>query len=93
MRIGGTFGSGNVVLTPYIGVYAVEEFEGENEMTFSTGPTSFIIQDEARDGYGQAEFGVTAQTFYGLEAMLKGEWNFGGDAEGGAVRLGARWRW
>ena len=92
-RIGGTFGSGNVVLTPYIGVYAVEEFEGENELTFTSGATSFSIHDEARDSYAQVDFGVTAQTFYGLEGFLKGEWNFSGDADGGAVRLGARWRW
>ena len=92
-RLGTTFGTGDVVLTPYIGVYAVEEFDGENTFTFSTGPTAFTIQGDQRDGYGLVDFGFTAQTFYGLEGFLKGEWNFGGDADGGAARLGVRWRW
>ena len=92
-RFGGTFGTGDVVLTPYVGVFAVEEFEGEHDMTFATGPTGFGIQNTPVDGYGQVEFGATAQTFYGLEGFLKGTWNFGDDADGGSARLGVRWRW
>jgi hypothetical protein len=92
-RIGGTWGDGDVVLTPYIGVYAVEEWEGDNTLTFTTGPTSITFSDQGRGSYGMADFGFTMQTFYGLEGFVKGEWNFGGDADGGAVRLGARWRW
>jgi outer membrane autotransporter protein len=92
-RLGGTFGSGNVVWTPYIGVYAVEEFDGENGLSFTSGPTTISFQDEGRGSWGQVDFGFTAQTFYGLEGFLKGEWNFGGDADGGAGRLGVRWRW
>jgi hypothetical protein len=92
-RIGGTFGSGDMVITPFVGAYAVEEFEGQNSLDFATGVTGFNVENEARGSYGQAELGLTAQSFYGLEAFAKGEWNFGGDASGGAVRLGARWRW
>jgi len=92
-RIGGTFGSGDMIITPFVGVYAVEEFEGQNSLDFNTGPVGFTVDNEARGSYGQAELGVTTQSFYGLEAFAKGEWNFGGDASGGAVRLGARWRW
>jgi len=92
-RIGGTWGSGDVVWTPYIGAYYVDEWEGDNALTFTTGPTSITFNDQGRGAYGLADFGVTFQTFYGLEGFVKGEWNFGGDADGGAARLGARWRW
>jgi outer membrane autotransporter protein len=92
-RLGGTFGSGNVVWTPYIGVYAVEEFEGSNGLSFTSGPTTISFEDTERDGYGQVDFGFTAQTFYGLEGFVKGHWNFGSDADGGGARVGARWRW
>ena len=92
-RIGGTFGSGNMIVSPYVGAYAVEEFEGRNSLAFNTGPTGFTVENEARGSYGQAELGMTTQSFYGLQGFVKGEWNFGGDASGGAVRLGARWTW
>ncbi len=93
MRVGWTVGSGDVVLVPAIGVFAIDEFEGENAMTFTTGATSFAVTDTPPGAYGKVEFGVTAQTFYGLEGYVRGEVNFGDEAEGGAVRLGARWRW
>lgn len=93
MRVGWTVGSGDVVLVPAIGVFAIEEFEGENAMTFTTGATSFAVADTPPGAYGKVEFGVTAQTFYGLEGYVRGEVNFGDEADGGAVRLGARWRW
>jgi hypothetical protein len=92
-RIGGTFGSGDMIVSPYVGAYAVEEFEGRNSLAFNTGPTGFTVENEARGSYGQAELGMTTQSFYGLQGFVKGEWNFGGDASGGAVRLGARWTW
>ena len=93
LRFGATMGSGAVILTPALGVFAISEFEGENSMTFTTGGTGFSVTDTPPGTYGQVQFGVTAQTFYGLEGYVRGEWNVGGDAEGGAVRLGARWRW
>ena len=92
-RIGGTFGSGDVVLTPYIGLYAVEEFEGDNSMAFATGGVPLVATDYARDGYGQVDFGFTTQTFYGLEGFMKGEVKFGDEADGWTARMGARWRW
>ena len=92
-RIGGVFGSGDVVFTPYVGVYAIDDFDGENSVTMTTGPVSLEINDQGRNGYGMVDFGLTAQTMWGFEGFVKGEWNFGEDADGGAVRLGARFRW
>ncbi len=92
-RLGGTWGTGDVVWTPYIGAYWVDEFQGDNNLAFTTGVTTIEFSDQGRGSYGQADLGVTFQTFYGLEGFVKGEWNFGGDADGGAARLGARWRW
>jgi hypothetical protein len=92
-RLGGTYGSGEVVMTPWIGAFWVDELEGDNALTLSTGPSSLTFADQGRDAYGQIDLGVTVQAFHGLEGSLKGEWNVGGDADGGSVRLGVRWRW
>ena len=92
-RIGGSMGSGDVVWTPYIGAYWVDELDGDNSLTFTTGPTSINFSDEGLGSHGLVDFGFTAQTFYGLEGFVKGEWNFGGDVDGGTARLGVRWRW
>jgi hypothetical protein len=92
-RIGGTMGSGDVIWTPYIGAYWVDELDGDNSLTFTTGPTSINFSDEGLGSHGLVDFGFTAQTFYGLEGFVKGEWNFGGDVDGGTARLGVRWRW
>jgi len=92
-RLGGTFGAGPLVLTPYIGGYRVDERDGENEMTFATAGDDITLTSPRREAYNQVEFGVTAQTFYGLEGFLKGEANMGDEAEGYTTRLGVRWRW
>lgn len=93
VRFGATMGSGDVILIPSLGVYAIEEFAGENTMTFTTGATGFSITDTPPGAFGQVRFGMTAMTWYGLEGSVGVDWNFGGEADGGSARLGARWRW
>ena len=92
-RIGGTFGSGSLQLTPYVGAYWVDELEGENDVTFTTTGDDITFVGDARESHGQAVFGFTAQSWYGLEGFLKGTANFGDETEGFSTRLGVRWRW
>jgi uncharacterized protein YhjY with autotransporter beta-barrel domain len=92
VRVGGIWGS----IAPFAGVYAGEEFEGENDMTMFTGPgcpSCMTIQDQPIGSFGKAEYGFNILNWGGLEGFLKGETLFGGDASGTNVKLGVRWRW
>jgi hypothetical protein len=92
VRVGGIWGS----IAPFAGVYAGEEFEGENDMTMFTGPgcpSCMTIQDQPIGSFGKAEYGFNILNLGGLEGFLKGETLFGGDASGTNVKLGVRWRW
>ena len=95
LRIGTTHVAGSgLILTPHLGLFAVDEFEGENAMTVRAGALSDRFVDLPTGGYGRADFGVAAVTPGGLEAFVEGEALFGGDeAEGLTARMGVRWRW
>nr|WP_240454596.1 autotransporter domain-containing protein [Caulobacter sp. 17J65-9] len=92
-RFGTHWTNGVVDLVPYLGLFAVDEFDGENQTAFSIAGDTFRLTDEAAGAHGRVDFGVTAVTFHGLEGFVKGEALVGGDAEGYSARLGVRWRW
>lgn len=93
VRIGGRMVQGAYTLVPSFGVYAIEEFEGENRMNFQLGGTGYVVRDTPYDTHGRADLGLTIVGPRGLQAFAKGEIDFGDDAEGMTVRLGARWSW
>ncbi len=92
-RVGGDWGS----IMPYVGLYAVQEFEGKNDVTMVTGagcPVNCLsLTDTRPGGYGRADLGFTTKSWNGLEGFMKGEAEFGNHTEGFAGRLGVRWRW
>jgi hypothetical protein len=92
-RVGGQWGR----LMPYVGLYAVEEFEGDHDkVTMLTGggcPDCMTLEDTRPGSYGKADFGFTTTSWNGLEGFLKGETEFGGHIDGFTGRLGVRWRW
>jgi uncharacterized protein YhjY with autotransporter beta-barrel domain len=91
-RVGGQWGS----LLPYVGLYAVDEFEGQNKVTMLTGsgcPDCMTLEDTRPGTYGKADFGFTTTSWNGLEGFLKGETEFGSHVDGFTGRLGVRWRW
>ncbi|WP_292066579.1 hypothetical protein [Brevundimonas sp. UBA7664] len=96
-RAGARFGGKTIVgaytLTPSVGVFAIEELEGENEMLFSLNATSYSVADIPYDTHGRADFGVGIDGPAGLQAFLKTEIDFGDGAEGVTARIGARWSW
>lgn len=93
LRLGSTFRRGDFVLTPSLGFFALEEFDGQNQMTLTTGGTGFSVTDTPPGSFTQVQLAVGAQTAFGLEGFVAAEWNVGGDADGGDVRLTTRWRW
>jgi outer membrane autotransporter protein len=92
-RVGGQWGQ----ILPYVGLYAAQEFDGNNKMTMITSGgcpgACMSIEDTKPGAYGRADFGFTTTSWNGLEGFLKGEAEFGSHTEGFTGRLGVRWKW
>ena len=93
VRVSTTATVGGLKLRTFAGGYAVKEFEGENEMTFTNGGTSVSIKDKPADAYGRIEFGATTQVAPGVHGFIRGEANVGDNAGGFTGRFGASWNW
>ena len=82
---------------PYAAVYAVEEFEGEDGLTFTNGGLDVPIASLAPDTYGQAQLGLGFSPWTGplsgFTGYVQADGNFGNDMSGGGVRLGFRFKW
>ena len=92
VRMGGTFGSASGMrYQPFVGVFAVEEFEGNGLTTFTSGTTVFGNQEIEPDTYGKVSLGMNVLDQNGVNLFVRGDAAFAGDATGGSVRVGARW--
>ena len=90
VRLGGEFASGNGTFTPFVGIHAIEEFDGDARNDFTLGTTIGILQD-APGTYGEASAGLNYSTGR-LEAFIRGEADFGGRRDGISGRAGVRLR-
>jgi outer membrane autotransporter protein len=91
LRIGGEFRQANGgVWSPFVGIYAINEFSGDNRANFTIGQTVALEQD-APGTYGEATAGLNYSTGR-LEAFVRGELDFGGEREGLSGRAGVRFR-
>jgi hypothetical protein len=92
-RFGGQWGS----ILPYVGIYAVDEWDDNARLTMVTGSgcpgACFSIEDEHPGSYGRADLGFTTTSWNGLSGFLKVEDEFGSHIDGFIGRLGVRWRW
>ena len=92
-RLGGQWGS----ILPYVGVYAVDEWDDNAKLNMITGggcPGScFSIEDTHPGSYGKADLGFTTTSWNGLMGFVKVEDEFGSHVDGFIGRLGVRWRW
>jgi uncharacterized protein with beta-barrel porin domain len=90
VRLGGEFRSGNGMFSPFVGVYAVDEFSGDNSATFTLGQLVGIAQDSPGTS-GQLTGGLNYSTGQ-FEVFARGEWDFVGDRDGISGRAGVRLR-
>ena len=93
-RVGGQWGS----IMPYVGVYAVEEFGGKNDMTMiTTGGCPAACMSTSKTSSpaptARPSFGFTTTSWNSLEGFLKGEAEFGSHIDGFTGRMGVRWKW
>jgi hypothetical protein len=92
-KAGARFGAEWGSIIPYVGVYAVDTWSGNNNVTLTTGASSFTFSGEPVGSHGLVDFGFTTKSWNGLEGFLKGEDYFSGNVNGFTGRLGVRWRW
>ena len=91
VRMGGDFAFGSSRIQPFVGVFAVEEFEGQSTAVFTSGATAFGLQDIEPDTYGKVSLGVNLLDQDGVNLFIRGDAAFAGEAQGGSIRIGARW--
>lgn len=91
VRVGGDFAMGSSRIQPFIGVFAVDELRGENTAVFTSGSTSFGLQDLEPETYGKVSVGLNLLEQDGVNLFVRGDALFSGEAKGGSVRIGARW--
>ena len=58
IRLGSDIAVGTGIASPFVGIYATEEFNGDGSTAFSLGPTLDLLQD-APGAWGDAQAGVT----------------------------------
>jgi outer membrane autotransporter protein len=91
IRIGADIDAGPAgTISPYIGLHAVDEFEGNGRNAFAIGQAIALEQD-APGTFGELSGGVTFRTGT-VEAFIRSEVDFGAHREGVAGRAGARIR-
>ena len=91
IRFGGDLdvGTGST-LSPYIGIQAVDEFEGKVRNTFTLGQTIALEQD-GPGTFGELSGGMTLRSG-SVEAFVRGDVDFGGHRDGLSGRAGVRIR-
>ena len=89
LRIGADIASGDGTFSPFAGIRAIEEFDGESENGFTFG-SSLALAEDAPGTWGEASAGFT-YTSARIEAFVRGELEFGG-FEGLSGRAGLRLR-
>ena len=91
LRIGGHFDwAANGTFSPFVGLRAIEEFNGDLENTFTLGNTIGLLED-APGTWGEISAGAVFVVGT-LEAFVRGEAEFGGEVEGLMGRAGVRLR-
>jgi outer membrane autotransporter protein len=91
-RAGRTWERNGVRLTPYAGLFAVNEMAGKNRMWLQTGSTGFSVADDPVGGWGKVDLGVNVRTAKGLQGYVAADANLG-QQQGVSGRMGVRWRW
>jgi outer membrane autotransporter protein len=91
LRVGGEFRTANGgTWSPFVGIYAVDEFSGDNRATFTLGQVIALEQD-APGTYGEVTAGLNYSTGR-MEVFARGEVDFGGERDGLSGRAGIRLR-
>ena len=91
LRVGGDIDAGRAgMISPYVGLHAVHDFEGQLRDSFTLGQTIALEQD-APGTFGQFTGGVSLRTGT-IEAFVRSDFDFGSHRNGLTGRAGVRLR-
>ncbi|MGZ8335032.1 MAG: beta strand repeat-containing protein [Allosphingosinicella sp.] len=91
VRLGWDVTMGTGIASPFLGLYVVDEFNGDGRNDFTLGTVTLNLTQDAPGTWGEVRGGVSF-VFGAVEAFMRGELEFDGDVDGIAGRLGARIR-
>ena len=80
-------------IAPYAHVEAVDEFKGNQTVTFTNAGQTIVFGNTAPKTYGEAGVGVDLIARNGFTAFFEGHGDFGNDIRGYGSRIGVRWKW
>jgi outer membrane autotransporter protein len=80
-------------LVPYAGVNAVDEFMGQDHVTFTNAGQTLVFNNHRPSTFGQGDVGVDLIAANGFTSFFQAHGDFGGDMSGYGARIGVRWRW
>lgn len=83
---------GGATVQPFMGLHAVQEFDGENVSRLTFGGDTFAVKDTGEEAWVEGVIGVNVVTPSGLGVFAQGE-AITGDRDGYALRIGARYNW
>lgn len=83
---------GGATVQPFVGLHALQEFDGRNVSRLSFGGDVFTVKDTGEEAWFEGVIGVNVVTPSGLGVFAQGE-AVTGDREGYALRIGARYNW
>jgi hypothetical protein len=91
IRLGADVATPAGTASPFIGLSAVDEFDGDGRADFRLGAPTLALTQDVSGTWGQVRGGITfvAGSF---EAFARGEVECGGEVDGVSGRLGARLR-
>ena len=92
LRMGLTRRLNGATAQPYLGLSAVQEFDGRNVSRLTFGGDTFEVKDTGEENWVEGVIGVNVVTPSGLGVFAQGE-AVAGDRYGYALRIGARYNW
>ena len=93
LRLGASWDSGNMIIEPFVVGSVWHEFEGENEITLTSGEL-VELSDELEETYGEVGGGINLiSAGGGASFFAKADALVGGDIEGISGTIGGRLAW
>ena len=80
-------------LAPYAHIEAVDEFKGNQSVTFTSAGQTIVFGNNTPKTYGEAGVGVDLMAHNGFTAFFEGHGDFGNDIHGYGSRIGVRYKW
>ena len=79
------------IIQPFAMIGVIEEFDGQNSMTITSGSDTLTLKDDPTRTLGNAEIGMNFFANSGLSGFARGEFLFGKHETSEAIKIGLRY--